>query len=185
MKKQNIYSLAFAISALPLAAFLTGCVVRTYSAVKDRVDQEAGGNQGYLTGSAPAGAQAPKKRATQRTIKVVEIEMRSPVKFEKIEEPPKPIEQRKTQDTPLEENRGYLKGLPQAFEPAPAESIQRRQAAAKYDTYIVKKDDTLQKISAQFYGTTKKWTKLFEANKDKLKSPDRLKAGQELKIPMD
>lgn len=175
MKKQNICSLTFGISALSLATFLTGCTVRTYSVVKDRVDQEAGGNQGYLTGSAPAGAPAPKKRVTQRTTRVVEIEMRSPVKFEKLKELPKPIEQRETQDIPLAENRGYIEGTSPTFEPA----------AAGYDTYIVKKDDTLQKISAQFYGTTKKWTKLFEVNKDKLKSPDKLRAGQELKIPKD
>lgn len=183
MKKQNICSLAFGISALSLAAFLTGCVVRTYSAVKDRVDQEAGGNQGYLTGSAPAGAQAPKK-FTQRATRVVEIEMRSPVKFEKLKEPPKPIEQPETRDISLEGNRGYLEGQHPAFDPNQAESTQGT-AAAKYDTYIVKKDDTLQKISAQFYGTTKKWAKLFEVNKDKLKSPDKLKAGQELRIPRD
>lgn len=183
MKKQKIHSLAFSISALSLAVFLTGCVVRTYSAVKDRVDQEAGGNQGYLTGSAPAGSQAPKK-FTQRTTRVVEIEMRSPVKFEKLKRPPEPIEQPETQDIPLEGNRGYVEGLPPAFEPTPAESTQETPAA-KYDTYIVKKDDTLQKISAQFYGTTKKWTKLFEVNKDKLKSPDKVRAGQELKIPRD
>lgn len=174
MKKFTVYSLQFTVSGLLTMLFLSGCTVRTYSAVKDRVDQEAGGNQGYLTGSAPAGAPAPKK-FTQRTIRVVEIEMSSPVKFEKIERPPEPIEQPETQDMPRERNRGYVEGMPAAFEPA----------AAEYDTYIVKKDDTLQKISAQFYGTTKKWTKLFEVNKDKLKGPDKLRAGQELKIPRE
>lgn len=183
MKKWTVDSGQWTVYGLLTMLFLSGCTVRTYSAVKDRVDQEAGGNQGYLTGSAPAGAPAPKK-FTQRTTRVVEIEMRSPVKFEKLKSSPKPIEQRETQDISLEGNRGYLEGLPPAFEPAPAESTQGTQEA-KYDTYIVKKDDTLQKISVQFYGTTKKWTKLFEVNKDKLKSPDKIRAGQELKIPRD
>ena len=183
MKKFTVCGLQFAVFGFSAILFLSGCTVRTYSAVKDRVDQEAGGNQGYLTGSAPAGAQAPKK-FTQRTTRVVEIEMRSPVKFEKLKEPPEAIEQRQAQGIPLEGNRGYVEGGAPAFEPAQAESAQGA-AAAGYDTYIVKKDDTLQKISAQFYGTTRKWTKLFEANKDKLKSPDKLRAGQELKIPRD
>lgn len=183
MKKFTVDSLQFTVSGLLTMLFLSGCTVRTYSAVKDRVDQEISGNQGYLTGSAPAGASAPRK-FTQRTTRVVEIEMSSPVKFEKLKRPPEPIEQPETQDTLREGNRGYVEGLPAAFEPAPAESTQGT-AAAEYDTYIVKKDDTLQKVSAKFYGTTKKWAKLFEANKDKLKGPDKLRAGQELRIPRE
>lgn len=183
MRRFTVYSLQLRASGLLTILFLSGCTVRTYSAVKDRVDQEAGGNQGYLTGSAPAGAPVPKK-FTQRTTRVVEIEMHSPVKFEKLKEEPKAIEEQETKDTSLRGNRGYPEVPPQTFEPAPAESTQG-MAAEKYDTYIVKKDDTLQKISAQSYGTTKKWTKIFKANKDKLKSPDKVRAGQELKIPRD
>ena len=53
--------------------------------------------------------------------------------------------------------------------------------------YKVQKGDTLQKISSQpeIYGTSKKWMKIYEANKDKLKSPDKIRPGQELKIPRD
>jgi nucleoid-associated protein YgaU len=182
MKKWTVDSGQWTVYGLLTMLFLSGCTVRTYSAVKDRVDQEAGGNQGYLSGSAPAGAQAPKK-FTQRATRVIEIEMRSPVKFEKLKEPPKPIEQPETRDSSLEGNRGYLEGQSGEFNPAQAGSTQG--TAAEYDTYIVKKDDTLQKISAQFYGTTKKWAKLFEVNKDKLKGPDKLRAGQELKIPRE
>ncbi|NQS99473.1 MAG: LysM peptidoglycan-binding domain-containing protein [Candidatus Omnitrophica bacterium] len=50
-------------------------------------------------------------------------------------------------------------------------------------TYKVRKGDTLQKISQKFYGTTKKWSALFEANKDRLKSPDKVYPGQLLNIP--
>lgn len=183
MRTFTAYNLQLTASGLLAMLFLSGCIVRTYSVVKDRVDQEPGGNQGYLTGSAPAGTTAPKK-STKRTTRVVEIEMRSPVKFERLKEPPQAIEQRETQDISLEGNRGYLKALPAPIEPAALELTQGT-AEAKYDTYIVKKGDTLQKISEQSYGTTKKWTKIFEANRDKLKSPDKIRAGQELKIPRD
>ena len=183
MKKLAMGSGQWAVSGLVTMLFLSGCTVRTYSAVKDRVDQETGGNQGYLTGSAPAGAPAPKK-FIQRTTRIVEIEMHSPVKFEKVKEPPKPIERRETQDISPEGKRGYLEVPPPAFEPNEDKSTQRT-AAEKYDTYIVKKDDSLQKISVQSYGTSKKWTKIFEANKDELKSPDKIRAGQQLKIPRD
>ncbi|MDP2921899.1 MAG: LysM peptidoglycan-binding domain-containing protein [Candidatus Omnitrophota bacterium] len=51
--------------------------------------------------------------------------------------------------------------------------------------YVVEKGDTLQTISEKFYGTTKKWTVLYEANKHILKSPDRIRPGQKLVIPKD
>jgi nucleoid-associated protein YgaU len=52
-------------------------------------------------------------------------------------------------------------------------------------TYVVQKGDTLQKISSKVYGTTKKWKKIFEANKELLKDPDKIKPGQELVIPAE
>jgi len=50
-------------------------------------------------------------------------------------------------------------------------------------TYTVKPGDTLSKIAKQFYGNANDYNKIFEANKDQLSSPDRINAGQELKIP--
>ena len=50
-------------------------------------------------------------------------------------------------------------------------------------TYTVKAGDTLSKIAKEFYGSANDYNKIFEANKDQLSSPDRINAGQELKIP--
>ena len=50
-------------------------------------------------------------------------------------------------------------------------------------TYTVQAGDSLSKISKQFYGDANKYMKIFEANKDKLADPDKIKAGQELVIP--
>ena len=50
-------------------------------------------------------------------------------------------------------------------------------------TYTVQGGDSLSKISKQFYGDANKYMKIFEANKDKLADPDKIKAGQELVIP--
>ena len=47
-------------------------------------------------------------------------------------------------------------------------------------TYTVQAGDSLSKISKQFYGDANKYMKIFEANKDKLADPDKIKAGQEL-----
>ena len=50
-------------------------------------------------------------------------------------------------------------------------------------TYTVQPGDSLSKISQQFYGDANKYMKIFEANKDKLSDPDKVRAGQELVIP--
>jgi nucleoid-associated protein YgaU len=54
-------------------------------------------------------------------------------------------------------------------------------AAAR--TYTVQAGDNLSKISKQFYGDANKYMKIFEANKDKLTDPDKVRAGIELIIP--
>jgi nucleoid-associated protein YgaU len=50
-------------------------------------------------------------------------------------------------------------------------------------TYMVQPGDSLSKISRQFYGDANKYMKIFEANKDKLADPDKVRAGMELVIP--
>lgn len=50
-------------------------------------------------------------------------------------------------------------------------------------TYTVQPGDNLSKISNQFYGDANKYMKIFEANKDKLADPDKVRAGIELIIP--
>jgi nucleoid-associated protein YgaU len=50
-------------------------------------------------------------------------------------------------------------------------------------TYTVQPGDSLSKISKQIYGDANKYMKIFDANKDKLSDPDKLKAGIQLVIP--
>ena len=51
--------------------------------------------------------------------------------------------------------------------------------------YKVKKDQTLADISKAVYGTTKNWKKIYNANKDKIKDPNKIYAGQVLDIPQE
>jgi nucleoid-associated protein YgaU len=66
--------------------------------------------------------------------------------------------------------------------PPPAAGGSRGAAGAE-QTYSVKSGDTLSKISKQFYGDANKYMKIFEANRDQLTDPDKIKPGQTLKIP--
>ena len=45
------------------------------------------------------------------------------------------------------------------------------------------KGDTLSKIAKEFYGDASLYTKIFEANQDRLKNPDLIQVGQKLRIP--
>ena len=50
-------------------------------------------------------------------------------------------------------------------------------------SYIVRKNDNLWNIAKAIYGKGEKWTVIFEANKEKIKDPNKLKPGLELLIP--
>jgi nucleoid-associated protein YgaU len=50
-------------------------------------------------------------------------------------------------------------------------------------TYTVQPGDNLSKISKEVYGNANQYMKIFEATKDKLSDPDKIKAGMELVIP--
>lgn len=49
--------------------------------------------------------------------------------------------------------------------------------------HVVVAGETLSKIAKQYYGDAGKYMKIFEANKDQLKDPDKIKVGQKLNIP--
>ncbi len=50
-------------------------------------------------------------------------------------------------------------------------------------TYEVVSGDTLSKIAKHFYGNAGDYMKIFDANKDQLSDPDKIKPGQTLRIP--
>lgn len=49
--------------------------------------------------------------------------------------------------------------------------------------YVVQKGDTLSKIAKEFYGDAMLYPKIFEANRDTLSDPNKIKPGQKLRIP--
>ncbi len=54
----------------------------------------------------------------------------------------------------------------------------------KYTQYYeVKKGDSLSKIAEQYYGDKMLYPRIFEANKDILKDPNKIQPGQKLRIP--
>ena len=50
-------------------------------------------------------------------------------------------------------------------------------------TYTVVSGDTLSKIAQKYYGDPALYTKIFEANRDVLRDPNKIMPGQKLRIP--
>lgn len=167
---------ALYLLALAFIFFLSGCVARTYPLTRDRVDQDlSGGNRGYLSGQAPAGE--IRERKATRTTQVFEVELGFPAGRGKRTEV-KPAAPAAPADEAAESNRGYVSETN-----VPEEAVEPKTGAI--EKYKVQKGDTLQKISQKFYGTTKKWNKIYEANKEVLKGPDKIYPGQIIDVPVE
>jgi len=96
-------------------------------------------------------------------------------------------------------NRGYLVGKPPAeaepvveaevtplppVAPAIVESEPPKvETPEKPTKYVVKKGDSLWRIAGKVYHNPLKWPRIYRANKDKIKHPNRIYPGQVLTIP--
>ena len=57
------------------------------------------------------------------------------------------------------------------------------EASSVQSTYTVKSGDTLSRIARELLGNANAYQEIFEANRDQLSDPDKIKPGQVLKIP--
>ncbi|MCR4338191.1 MAG: LysM peptidoglycan-binding domain-containing protein [Candidatus Omnitrophica bacterium] len=174
-------------SVVFVVAFLTGCAsggirARSYVDVRERVDQNREGNQGYLMGSAPV---EQKEHRKTRKVYVLEFTKELPkdqqVPSENIQ-PSTSTEESSYEEPYLREEPRSRIELPR-FEEDETEFFQA--SAGSMTEYTVEKGDTLQKVSKKVYGSYSKWTKIFDANKDVLKDPNQIKPGMVLKIPQE
>ena len=105
-------------------------------------------------------------------------------------------------------NRGYIVGAPPAAPAAAVEGISpappvmqpeilnappsiveseppKIEAADRPTKYTVHKGDSLWKIAGKVYHNPLKWGKIYRANKEKVKHPNKIYPGQVLTIPWD
>lgn len=55
---------------------------------------------------------------------------------------------------------------------------------AKVEFYVIRKGDTLSAIAKHFYGNANAYPRIFGANREVIKDPDRIFPGQKIRIPM-
>ncbi len=73
---------------------------------------------------------------------------------------------------------------PQAQRPAqPAQPTQPQ--GPRFEMYTVKEGDWLSKIAGRYYGDVHKWSRIYDANRDQISDPDKIRPGMVLKIPLD
>ena len=66
---------------------------------------------------------------------------------------------------------------------ASSSASQAPAAAAGQTSYTVQPGDTLSAIAKRFLGSANDYMEIFNANRDQLSDPDKIKPGQVLKIP--
>lgn len=62
-------------------------------------------------------------------------------------------------------------------------SASKEPIKKSYDTYVIKKGDTLWGLAVKAYGDGRKYTKIYNANKGTIKDPSKLTIGWVIKIP--
>lgn len=56
--------------------------------------------------------------------------------------------------------------------------------AVTFKTYTIVSGDSLSKIAKREMGNANAWQKIFEANKDVIKDPNKIFPGQKIRIPL-
>ena len=177
----------FGIAVLMMFLGAAGCARITAQVVeKPRVDQElSGGNQGYLKGSAPAAApRRTTRQVIQADVELATLNEMTPWPKKKPAASPAPM----TSASPSASREESASVAPWRPEPREelAEPVQPQAMAPSEPastTYTVKAGDTLDKIAVKVYGDSNQWRRIYKANQDRLKSPNRIYPGQKLVIP--
>lgn len=83
----------------------------------------------------------------------------------------------------MPDNKKTDDGMPDFSGVTGGASTTAKTPAVVHETYTVRAGDTLSKIAKKKYGNSSLWKLIHEANKDRIKNPDLIQVGWELKIP--
>ena len=112
--------------------------------------------------------------------------------IEPVEEPAKPtaaVAEPTFEAEPLDSGHGRRKTMPSTWEQAVASETREPSlgpaapAASRFQLHRIRDGDTLSSLARDYLGSSKRFMEIYEANLDRLSSPDLLPIGDELKIP--
>jgi nucleoid-associated protein YgaU len=165
-----------------------GVETRAYISDKARVDQNMeGGNYGYVTGTPVK----PDTSTMSKSRKVYVLEFTknpdvTPEDLRREVPPAQPVRinvPERRQPAAVETYRAPAPIVIERGSYNDVEEIKEVPASKTPTEYVIEKGDTLQKISKKVYNTYKNWYKIYEANKDIIADPNRIKPGLTIRIP--
>jgi nucleoid-associated protein YgaU len=162
-----------------LSYAISGCTVRTYPLIRDRVDQNLeSGNRGFMVGESKA---EDKPRKTTRAVQVVELEV---FRSRKVKRESALPGAGISPDIFALESSARQKNIP-AIKPIFVKPIKPYKTKTVIKQYTVQEGDTLQSISKKFYGTSNRWKDVYKTNSKKLTSPNKIYPGQVINISIE
>lgn len=104
------------------------------------------------------------------------------------------VEPPKTPSTELPESKTAVSSLPDDERPNEFAKLlsganskpvadENKDTSDQFTEYVVQYGDTLSEISEKFLGSQTRYKEIYEANKDRMASPDRLRVGKAIRIP--
>jgi len=186
---KNIFSRSI---ILLLVMFTAGCQttqnteIRAYKQAKERVDQKIEGNAGNWQASPQAENTSTKPTRMMYILEVTKNLEDDPAYDSALEDVTKSLSAADSAYPVSPTRRKSDVSLsPKVNIPAIDDVDSKFSSSSSASEYTVEKDDTLQKISKKFYDSYSKWPKIYEANRSRIKNPDRLQPGTVLSIPAE
>ena len=76
---------------------------------------------------------------------------------------------------------GNIKGVGEVK----ADEVKVPEAGSKAEYHVIESGDTLSALAKKYYGNAMDYPKIFEANREVIKDPDKIFIGQKIRIPLD
>ena len=76
---------------------------------------------------------------------------------------------------------GNVKGVSEVR----SDGVTAPAATEKIEYYVIVSGDTLSAVSKKYYGKSSAYMRIFEANREVIKDPNKIYVGQKIRIPLD
>ncbi|MGB5987169.1 MAG: peptidoglycan-binding protein LysM [Desulfobacterales bacterium] len=90
-----------------------------------------------------------------------------------------------TQSAEAMEKAVLMAGNIQGVANVQVEGLTSPASAEKVEYYTIVSGDTLSGIAKRYYGKGSQYPRIFEANREVIKDPDKIFVGQKIRIPLD